>query len=347
MGKKIMANASQYEPSMEDEKTKPTTAPESLRYKLNTGSYIPAVGFGTVALTDTPDVVKAGIRKAIQVGYRHFDTSAYYGTEALLGEVLKEAFENSDLKREDVFVTTKLWMGDCHKDGVLPALQKSLKTLQLECVDLYLIHWPLRVRKNGTKHKSVRDIQPEDFLPLDLVSTWHAMEKCRDLGLAKAIGVSNFSAKKLENLLPHVKYVPSVNQVEMHPTFRQSKLRDFCKRNGIQVIAWAPLAAPGVFYGVRSVIESPVIKDIAVKHGKTPAQVALRWGIENGVCVIPKSYNESRIIENFGVQDWSLTEQDHEGINSLPENRMYKALIFCNDTTSPYRSYEDLWDEPI
>ncbi|TJX41480.1 aldo/keto reductase [Soehngenia saccharolytica] len=178
--------------------------------ELNTGNKIPVIGLGTAVPAVQNEEIKAAVLAALQVGYRHFDTAAIYGSEGALGAGLKEAFQSGLVKREEVFVATKLW-DDQHDDPVA-AITKSLKNLQLEYLDLYLIHWPVRLRKGHTLPP-----REEDFLPLDIKSTWQGMEKCYELGLTKAIGLSNFSCKKIEDLLKYAKIPPAVNQVEMHP----------------------------------------------------------------------------------------------------------------------------------
>eukprot|EP01018_Ginkgo_biloba_P024916 Gb_04871 [translate_table: standard] len=311
--------------------------------ELNSGTKIPLVGLGTgaVASVQNEEAIKAAVARALEVGYRHFDTATLYRSESALGAALNDAFRSGVVKRIEVFVTSKLWSDD-HDDPV-SALKLSLQELQLEYLDLYLIHWPVKYRK-GTNPLQPKE---EDFLPLDLKSTWRGMEQCVELGLTKAIGVSNFTCKKIEDLLSYARIRPAVDQVEMHPLWQQKKLRDYCSKMNIHVSAWSPLGGRGTPWGSSVVMDNPVIQQIAKRNGKTIAQVLLRWGLEQGVSVLPKSYNKGRITENFQIFDWSLSEEDHEKISKLEQRKISRAESSVNSTTSPYRTIEDLWDGEI
>eukprot|EP01018_Ginkgo_biloba_P024810 Gb_28797 [translate_table: standard] len=309
--------------------------------QLNTGSSIPLIGLGTVAVSQNEEEIKTAVDIALEIGYRHFDTASCYGSEAALGEALSKAFQRGIVRRDEVFVTSKLW-GNDHDDPV-SALKMSLSKLRLEYLDLFLIHWPIKLRKGASRPY----FKEENFLPLDLKSTWRGMEQCVELGLTKAIGLSNFSCKKIEDLLSYAKIPPAVDQVEMHPVWQQKKLRDYCSKMNIHVSAWSPLGAPGTAWGSNIVMDNPVIQDIAKKHGKTPAQVSLRWGLEQGVSMVPKSYNKNRITENFGIFDWSLTAEDHEKISKIEQRKILRGEDRVNSTTSPYRTIQELWDGEI
>lgn len=309
--------------------------------QLNSGTTIPLVGLGTASDTQNHDEIKRAVAAALEVGYRHFDTASLYGSEIALGDALKEALQNGVVKRDEVFVTTKLWSEDF--EDPVSALKTSLKNMQLEYVDLYLIHWPVHLRKGA----SLPVPKEEDYLPLDMKSTWKGMEQCVELSLTKAIGVSNFSSKKIESLLSHAKIFPSVSQVEMHPMWQQRKLRDYCSTLNIHVSAWSPLGGSPTSQCAVSVMDHPIIKDISEKHGKTAAQVILRWELEQGVSVLPKSYNKERIAQNFQVFDWSLTADDHAKIGALEQRKGNRGEDFVNSTTSPYKSAEELWDGEI
>jgi len=309
--------------------------------ELNAGPKIPLVGLGTSSINQNPEEIKTAVATALEVGYRHFDTATLYSSECALGDALKEACLTGLVAREEVYVTTKLWCEDL--DDPVSALRTSLENLQLEYVDLYLIHWPLRVRKGF----SFPIFKEEDFLPLDLESTWQGMEQCVHLGLTKAIGVSNFSCKKLGDLLSHANISPAVNQVEMHPLWQQKKLRDYCSKVNIHVSAWSPLGGPPNAHGSNGVMDNPDIKEIAEKHGKTTAQVILRWGLEQGVSVLPKSYNKGRITQNFQEFEWSLLSEDHTKISRLEQKKTITGHEAVNSTTSPYKSVEELWDGEI
>ncbi|KAH9331664.1 hypothetical protein KI387_003772, partial [Taxus chinensis] len=235
--------------------------------ELNAGMKIPLIGLGTGSANQND--LQEAVAIALQVGYRHFDTSKVYGSERALGEALNAAFQSGIVKREDVFVTSKLWNTD-HDDPV-SSIKNSLKDLQLEYLDLFLIHWPVKLIKEASLENLVAP-KEEEFLPLDLKSTWEGMEKCVETGLTKAIGVSNFSSKKIKDLLSYARIPPAVNQVEMHPMWQQKKLRECCSKHNIHVSAWSPLGAPNTWWGTNLVMDSPVIKEIAHKHGKTTAQ---------------------------------------------------------------------------
>ncbi|KAH9289800.1 hypothetical protein KI387_033917, partial [Taxus chinensis] len=291
---------------------------EVVTVNLSNGAKMPVVGFGSAfRAKDSASVenFKASVLEAIQVGYRTFDTASVYFTEGLLGESLKEAFEKGLVSRHEVFVTSKLWCGDCYPQDVIPALKKSLQALKLEYLDLYLIHWPVAVKKGVT----FINLTPDDAAAMDIQGVWREMEECVELGLTRAIGVSNFSSKKIEDLLTYSKIPPAVNQVEMHPLWQQEKLRGYCNSVNVHVSAWAPLGGPGNSWGTGHTLDNPLIKDIATKHDKTSAQVALRWGIEKGVSVITRSFNSARILHNFQIFDWKLDEEDHQKIGSITQ----------------------------
>ncbi|KAJ7528671.1 hypothetical protein O6H91_15G013000 [Diphasiastrum complanatum] len=278
----------------------------------------------------------------MQLGYRHIDTASFYGTESVIGEALAEAFRAGLVNRADMFITSKLWCDDHDPQDVIPALQRSLRLLQLRYLDLYLMHFPVKLKKGGNFPPA-----PDELLPVDIESTWHAIEKCMELRLTKAVGVSNFGVKKLSDMLKYAKIPPAVNQVEMHPIWQQPTLKTFCDARGIHVSAWSPLAAPGASYGTSEVISNPVIKRIAEKHGKTPAQIALRWGIQSGVSILPRSFNPNRLAENYSIFNWELIPEDLMEVQKLKQRRTNRCEFFCSAVHGPYKSLQDLWDGEI
>ena len=250
---------------------------------LNDGYTIPQLGFG-VWQVSTEDIVPA-VRKALEVGYRHIDTAAIYGNEEGVGRAIKE----SGIPRDELFVTTKLW-NDRHGD-VRAAITESLQKLGLDYLDLYLTHWPV----------------PGQNKYLD---AWLGMEEAQRDGLTRSIGVSNHQRAHLELLLEKGSVVPAVNQIEVHPTFTQDALVDFDKSQGIVTEAWSPL-------GQAQDLENPVITDLAEQLGRTPAQVILRWHLQRGLVVFPKSVTPKRIEENFDVLDFQLDDAAMQKIAGL------------------------------
>ncbi|XP_058183441.1 D-galacturonate reductase-like [Rhododendron vialii] len=283
------------------------------------GKTIPAIGLGTVAdpRVDS-ETTKAAVLEAIKAGYHHFDTAFAYGSEQPLGEAIAEALSLGLVKsRDEFFITTKLWCTFAERDQIVSAIKMSLKNLQLDYIDMYLIHLPLRLTQQMTK----TPVPKEAIKPLDIESVWEAMEECQNLCLTKGIGVSNFSCKMLAHLLSFAKIPPAVNQVELNPFWRQKKLREFCKEKGIHITAYSPLGANGTRWGDNRIVGCDVLNEIAKAKGKTTAQVSLRWVYEQGASMIPKSFNKERMRQNLDIFDWCLTEEESHKINQLPQRK--------------------------
>ncbi|KAK7386054.1 hypothetical protein VNO78_32125 [Psophocarpus tetragonolobus] len=295
---------------------------------------MPVVGMGSAPDFTCKKDTKEAIIEAIKQGYRHFDTAAAYGSEQALGEALNEAIHLGLVSRQDLFVTSKLWVTDNHPHLVLSALRKSLSSLQLDYLDLYLIHWPLC----SQPAKFSFPIEVQDLLPFDVKAVWEAMQECQKLGLTKSIGVSNFSVKKLQTLLSVSTTPPVVNQVEMNLAWQQKNLRDFCSSNGIVITAFSPLRK-GASRGPNEVMENDMLKEIAQAHGKSIAQVSLRWLYEQGVTFVPKSYDKERMNQNLHIFDWALTQEDHHKISQIHQSRLISG------PTKPQLG--DLWDDEI
>ncbi|KAM5557053.1 non-functional NADPH-dependent codeinone reductase 2 [Rosa sericea] len=313
----------------------------SNQVRLNCGVTMPLIGLGTYSFENDRNTTELAVHMALKMGYRHFDTARIYGSEAALGNALTEAIQDGTVEREDIFVTSKLW-GSHHHDPV-SALRQTLKTMGMDHLDMYLVHWPVKL-----KPWAFDAIPKEDhFEELDIETTWAGMEKCLDLGLCRSIGVSNFSSKKIEQLLEFASVPPAVNQVEMHPMWRQRRLRRVCGDHKIHVSAYSPLGGPGNAWGSTLVVDSPIIQSIALKHRATPAQVALRWGLSKGSSVIVKSFNQERMKENIGAVDLKLDDEDLMEIEKLGERKIMRGESLVNQTTSPYKTLEDLWDDEI
>lgn len=258
--------------------------------ELNNGIPMPSLGFGVYKIPD--DEVGVAVRTALDLGYRSIDTATLYGNERGVGEAVR----SGAVAREDLFVTTKLWNTEHGYDSALRAFDTSLAELGMDYVDLYLIHWP---------------VPAEDRY----VETWRALEKLHADGRARAIGVSNFQVPHLQRLLDETEVVPAVNQIELHPFLQQSALRDFHEKHGIATEAWSPLARGG------ELLETDVVRAVARKHNRTPAQVVLRWHLDLGHVVIPKSVTPQRIQENFEVFDFALDQQDIAGFATLEASK--------------------------
>ncbi|KAI6696181.1 hypothetical protein NL676_016300 [Syzygium grande] len=315
---------------------------KSDRAHLNCGTTIPVLGFGSYSYPIDLKATELAIHMALEVGYRHFDTAKVYGSEPVVGRALTVAMDEGVVEREDIFLTSKLWGSD-HHDPV-SALKQTLRNLGMEYVDMYLVHWPVKLKPgaNDTVPKE-EEFEPE----LDMEATWRGMERCFDSGLCRGIGVSNFSSKKIERLLDFASVPPAVNQVEMHPMWRQRKLREVCGENKIHVSAYSPLGGPGNAWGSFAVVDSPIIQSIALKHNATPAQVALQWGVSKGSSVIAKSFRKDRMEENMGALNLRLDDRDLLNIEELEERKILRGDVYVNQTTSPFKTLEELWDDEI
>ncbi|KAK9105786.1 hypothetical protein Scep_022630 [Stephania cephalantha] len=247
------------------------------KISLNSGQDMPLMAFGSSTFPPQPvERLKTAVLDAVEIGYRHIDTATLYQTEEGVGAGIKAVLESGLVKnREQLFVTTKLWCDNAHPHRVLLAIKESLRRLGLEYVDMYLIHAPVTVAPDITYGAWKKG----DVFPLDIKSVWAAMEEVQKLGLAKSIGVSNFSCKKLTELLAHAKIIPAVNQVEMHPAMRQKNLREFCNKKGIHVSAYSPLG--GKEWGFDVVLGNEQLKEIAQNKKKSVAQIEKCWNNNN------------------------------------------------------------------
>ncbi|XP_031100199.1 methylecgonone reductase-like isoform X1 [Ipomoea triloba] len=317
------------------------------KVKLNSGHEMPVLAMGTAfpSLPDQDELVSSLIH-AIEIGYRHFDTAAAYGSEEALGRAVAAAIQRGLVSgRDQLFITSKLWITETDRDLVLPALKRSLGRLGLDYVDLYLVHWPLRMK--DAKESLV--VTTENIIPFDMKGTWEGMEECHKLGLAKSIGVSNFTSTKISKLLQNATIPPAVNQVEMSVAWQQGGLLKFCGEKGIHVSAWSPLGNLGAgFWGSHGILEIPLLQDIAQAKHKTIAQVALRWVYQKGASVIVKSFNKERMKENLHIfdDDCELNDEEMVKIQQLPQCRGFKGEVFVH-SNGPYKSVEELWDGDI
>ncbi|XP_036616766.1 prostaglandin-E(2) 9-reductase-like [Trichosurus vulpecula] len=301
----------------------------SHRVTMNDGNTIPVLGFGTYAPRSVPKSEhEVATKLAIEVGFRHIDGAFLYQNEKEVGQAIQAKIADGTVTREDIFYTGKLW-NTCHRpELVRPALEETLKNLQLDYLDLYIIHSPISL-KPGKDLTPMDENQKVIGDSVDLRDTWEAMEKCKDAGLVKSIGVSNFNRRQLEMILNKtgLKYKPVCNQVECHPYLNQSKLLEFCKSKDIILVAYSALGShrepPMVDPQSPIVLEDPVLGAIAKKHNRSPAQVALRYQIQRGVVVLAKSFTEKRIKENFQVFDFQLTPEDMKVIDGLNKNLRY------------------------
>jgi len=254
--------------------------------ELANGTKMPYLGLGVFKMSN--DEITNAVHWALNTGYRHIDTAAFYKNEDGLGKALK----SHSLKRQDIFLTSKVWNTDQGYDATINAFNDSLSKLQADYLDLYLVHWPVK-----GKYKD----------------TWKALETLYDEGRIRAIGVSNFMQHHLEDLMDSAKVFPMVNQIEFHPYLRQQDLIDFCKNNNIQFEAWSPLMQGKVF-GIE------LLKELAEKYGKTIAQIVLRWNLQKGVVTIPKSVKKERIESNADIFNFEISDEDMARIDDLDRN---------------------------
>lgn len=300
---------------------------------------IPPLGLGT--WKSKRGEVGPAVTAALEIGYRHVDCASIYNNEREIGDALASYLNAGNLHRSDLWVTSKLWNNAHAAKHVRPALERSLINLQLDYLDLYLIHWPVAFASNITFPKKAEQFIPLEELPI--IETWRAMEKLVKKGLCKHIGVSNFSISRLKELQSQASIQPLVNQIELHPFLQQKSMLQHCRSTGVELIAYSPLgSAQRTESDDTNLFHHPAIKRLSNKYQVTPAQILLAWGMQRGTIVIPKSIHPERLRENFDALNLRLSGADMAAISELDCGHRFLDGAFFAPAGSPY-SVEDLW----
>lgn len=315
---------------------------------LYTGSKIPAIGLGTFGSDKySGEEVAEAVKGAVRVGYRHIDCAAVYGNEPLIGQALREIMD-SGIKREELWITSKLWNDKHSEEDVVPACEKTLKDLKLDYLDLYLVHWPFPNHHAPGVDVHARDPHAKPYIHESFMKTWRQMEKLVDLGMVKHIGTSNMTIPKLKLVLRDAKTKPAANEMELHPHFQQPELFKFVSDNGIVPIGYSPIGSPSRPERDRTEedtvdIEDPVIVRIAERLGVHPAVVCVKWAVQRGQVPIPFSVRRSQYLSTIQalVSD-PLTDEEMQAIAGIDRNcRLIKGQVFLWEGA---RDWEDLWD---
>ncbi|WP_236975896.1 aldo/keto reductase [Membranihabitans maritimus] len=307
------------------------------------GDQMPVIGLGT--WKSQPGQVFNAVKYAVSAGYRHIDCAAIYGNEKEIGEAISELIRDGVVGREELWITSKLWNDSHRNDQVEDALKNTLVDLQLDYLDLYLIHWPVAIKNGIGFPKSGADFISLKEIPLE--ETWSAMLKMRDMGIIKHAGVSNFNSKKINHLISVTGAVPEVNQIELHPYLQQTELVDFCKEKNVHVTAYSPLGSadrPTANRDQRPILlENQVVVDIASHKGVSPAQILIAFAVQRGISVIPKSVTPSRIKQNFEAKDITLSPSEMEALYGMDEGMRYIDGTTWTIERSP-NTLESLWE---
>ena len=306
---------------------------------------MPVLGLGT--WKSAKGEVYEVVRKAIEIGYRHFDCASFYGNESEIGMAISDAIKNGDVAREDLWITSKLWNNRHKKDDIQAACEITLKDLTLDYLDLYLIHWPVVLQNQASYAQQSSDLISLSEIPL--TQTWQGLIDLKEKGLTKHIGVSNFSIKKINQIIEESGVVPEVLQIELHPFLQQPKILNFTQEKGIFLTGYCPLGsadrpAVRILADEPKLFQQQIILDIAKDKDISPAQVILAWAVNRGTSVIPKSVNPERLKQNLEAADIELSTQEMTEMNSLDLHYRYiKGDFWCLEG-SDY-TLENLWDE--
>jgi Aldo/keto reductases, related to diketogulonate reductase len=306
---------------------------------------IPALGLGT--WKSSPGAVQAAVAEALAAGYRHIDCAPIYRNEREVGQAIAEAVCSGTVARSDLWLTSKIW-NDAHAPKhVRPALEQTLANLRTDFLDLYLIHWPVAFAPGVLFARKKEEFVP--LLDLPILETWQAMEACVTAGLVRHIGVCNFSVAKLDDLCRQAGIRPEMNQIELHPYLQQQATLDFCKEHGILVTAYSPLGSGDRPTAMKkanepTLLDNPVVLQVAAKHGATPAQVLLAWGLTRKTVVIPKSVNPERLRQNLAAAEVLLDDRDMAAIAALDRGYRFVDGSAFTGPASPY-TMATIWDE--
>lgn len=306
--------------------------------RFRNGDRFPNFGIGT--WRSTTDEVYGSVYEALKIGYRHIDCAYLYMNEAQVGQAIKDAISEGITTREELFITSKLWNSFHHPDDVEAGFFASLERLQLDYLDLFLIHWPIAYHKGVGMPNGPADLIPIEEMPLE--ATWLAMQPLKEKGLARHLGVSNFSISKIQNLIDKTGIVPELDQVEIQPYFQQNELLEYCNQHGILMTAFYPLGGPTTIHSDKNLFVHPVVMSLAEKHRATPAQILLAWGMHRGYAVIPKSIHPERLKENFNAQTIKLDEDDMRKMADL-DCGLRQSLALYSIFPGGYYTFENIF----